>query len=499
MPLTLRPKNDILSTMISSVLAGDIVSDIAAISTVRQFLEGAASTQADLDYDLYALLQSFYITSAEGVDLDTRGLDYGLARDSGQAASDPVVFTRLTQTIDDIPLPAQQVVQATLSDGTTVLYRSLGDAVLAASGRSVSGPAPGTALTAGVNDQVSLNVDGDGVRTLTLGAQSTATAIAAAIQAAVRALAALNPSHQPAYTTFRADYSVTMPGVYTLRSGTAGPSSSVVVSATTGSTTLKLGLGAGGLESVGMDSLSVPVICDSIGVIGNVSAGQINELTTQATGIDTVSNPLAFSNGREPASDDAYRQDVRAYILGLGRGTQDSILRAVYATLGSDGQRHVFAAQALYGVGTVQVFVCDGRSVTVGAQSDTVQDVQNELDGLGSEPGGWIAGGATVGVASCSILQVPIAVTVTVGPTPNLVQAQQAIRNALYTLVFQWPIGEALSYSVVARRIDETIVEVLNVVFTLPAAFSTTPTSVVEGGIGSKIMPAEIVVTVVRA
>jgi uncharacterized phage protein gp47/JayE len=499
MPLTLRAKNEILSTMINSVLSGDIVSDIAAISTVRQFLEGAASTQADLDYDLYALLQSFYITSAEGVDLDTRGLDMGLARDSGQAASDPVVFTRLTQTIDDVPLPAPQVVQATLSDGTTVLYRSLGDAVLAASGRSVSGPAPATSLTAGANDQVSLNLDGDGVRTFTLGTQLTGTAIAAAIQAAVRALAAIGPSHQDAYTTFRCDYSLTTPGVYTLRSGTAGPTSSVVVSATAGSTALKLGLAAGGLEAVGMDSISIPVLCDRIGVIGNVSAGQINELTTQATGIDTVSNPLAFSNGREPASDDAYRQDVRAYILGLGRGTQDSILRAVYATLGSDGQRHVFAAQALYGVGTVQVFVCDGRSVTVGAQGDVISDVQNELDGLGSEPGGWIPGGATVGVAACPILTVDVDVLVALGPTPNLVQAQQALRNAVYALLYNWPVGQSLSYAVLTRRIDDTVAEMLGVNYTMPAAFSTSPTSDIVVSIGTKIMPGSISIEVQRA
>src|SRR4029077_15949730 len=485
MPLTLRAKNEILSTMISSVLSGDIVSDIAPISSARQFLEGAASTQADLDYDLYALVRSFLITTAKGIDLDQRGLDYGLARDSGQAASDPVVFTRLTQTIEDLPLPAPQVVQATLSDGTTVLYRSLGDAVLASSGRSVSGPAPATAITAGGNDQVSLNLDGDGVRTVLLGTQLTGTAIAAALQAAVRALAAIGPSHQNAYTTFRCDYSTTTPGAYTLRSGTAGPPSSVVVSATPGSTALKLGLAAGGLEAVGMDSISIPVLCDRIGVIGNVSAGQINELTTQATGIDTVSNPLAFSNGREPASDDAYRQDVRAYILGLGRGTQDSILRAVYATLGSDGQRHVFAAQALYGVGSVQVFVCDGRSVTVGAQSDVISDVQNELDGLGSEPGGWIAGGTMAGVAACPILTVDVDVLVILGPTPNLVQAQQALQNAVYGLFYNWHVGQGLSYAMLTRRIDDTVAEMLGVNYTMPAAFSTNPTSDIVVGIGT--------------
>src|SRR6516162_2609172 len=254
MPLTLRPKQQILDAIISSILAGNVVSDINPISYNRQLCEGVAATQADLDYDLYTLLQGFYITSAEGFDLDVRGNDYGLARDPGQQASDTVTFYKETLTIDDIPLPAPQVVQAILADGTAVLYRSVGNLVLEASGRSVSGQAPATSLTGGVNDHLTVNVDNDGLRTVALGTQTTGASIAAAIQAAVIALTAINASKQQAYNAFRCDYALTTPGAYTLRSGLAGPTSSVQVAVSgtaDASVALKLGVPQGGQERVG--------------------------------------------------------------------------------------------------------------------------------------------------------------------------------------------------------------------------------------------------------
>jgi uncharacterized phage protein gp47/JayE len=502
MPLTIRPKEQLLEVIISHLLAGDVITDIGRNSVIRHICEGVASTQADLEYDLYNLQKTFYLTTAEGVDLDIRGRDHGLTRDAGQAASDPVTFYALPTYLEDIPIPAQFVVQATLADGTEVLYRTLGDQRLTPSGRSISGPAPATTLAGGTNDQLALNLDGDGVRTVALGTQTTAVGIASALQAAVRALTAFNASRQSAYNNFRCDYSATTPGAYTLRSGTPGPTSSCVVTpaaSADASVPLKLGLAHGGQEQAGMASLAVPVICDVIGVLGNVGAGQINQLGSGQAGIDHVANALMFSNGREPASDDAYRQDIRSYLRALGKGTRDALERAVAHTISTDGQQHVMSSQVVYGASTIQVFVCDGRSLTVGAQSDVIQAVQDELDGLGQEPGGWEPSGNVAGVAAAVVLAVPVAVTVLVGPTPDLVSAQQALRNAIYQMLYSWPVGASLSYSQLTVKINETAQEVIDNAFTQPVAFSTTPPRLVGGGLGQKIMPGTIAVQVGRA
>jgi uncharacterized phage protein gp47/JayE len=502
MPLTIRPKEQLLEVIISHLLAGDVITDIGRLSVIRQLCEGVASTQADLEYDLYNLQKTFYLTTAEGVDLDIRGRDHGLTRDAGQAASDPVTFSALPTYVDDIPIPDQFVVQATLADGTDILYRTLGDQRLLPSGRSVSGVAPSTTLTGGTNDRVALILDGDSLRTIVLGTQTTAVGIASALQAAVRALTASSPSLQSAYNNFRCDYSVTTPGVYTLRSGTSGPTSSCVVMPATSadaSVPLKLGLAHGGQEQAGMTSLAVPVICDQVGVLGNVGAGQINQMGSTPAGIDQVANPLMFSNGREPASDDAYRQDIRAYLRALGKGTKDAIEWAVAHTVSPDGQQHVMSSQVVYGASTIQVFVCDGRSLTVGAQSDVIQAVQDELDGLGQEPGGFEPSGNVAGVAAATVLTVPIAVTVLLGPTPDLVVAQQEFQSALYQMLYSWPVGASLSYSQLTVKINETVVEVIDNAFTQPVAFSSNPPILVGGAIGQKIMPGTITVTVMRA
>jgi hypothetical protein len=502
LPLTLRPKSTLLDTILSGILAGNTVSDISQISVIRQLCEGVAATQADLDYDLYTLLQGWYMTSAEGADLDLRILDYGLARDVGQAATDPVLYARTSLWVDDIPLRAPQVAQALLADGTPVLYRSLGDVILMPSGRSVSGPGPGTTLTTGVNDGLAVNLDGDGVRQVALGTQPSATAIAAAIQAAVRALTPLNLAHQPAYDGFRCDYSTTTAGAYTLRSGTPGPLSSVVVSvaiAADASHTLKLGLTQGGLEQVGQDYARVLMRCDTIGTIGNVGAGQINQQVNPVPGIAAIANELMFTNGVNPASDDAHRQDGRSYIHSLGRGTQDAIERAVAHTVSPDGVRRVMTSQVVYGVNSIQAFVCDGRSMTVGAQSDVIQAVQDELDGLGQEIGGWVPGGNVAGVASAAILTVDVSVQVTLGPTPDLPRAQDALTTVIYQLLYGSAVGQGLSYATLVSRIDATVAEMFGVTFTLPAAFSTNPPTDIGGAIGVKIMPGIINVSVVRA
>jgi uncharacterized phage protein gp47/JayE len=53
---------------------------------------------------------------------------------------------------------------------------------------------------------------------------------------------------------------------------------------------------------------------------GNVVAGAISVITSPITGIDTVNNVAAFTNGADQESDSALKKRFAAYILGLSRG-----------------------------------------------------------------------------------------------------------------------------------------------------------------------------------
>src|SRR5260370_1011965 len=92
-------------------------------------------------------------------------------------------------------------------------------------GTSVSGASPSTNPNA---DQRSfmINLDKDGPQAVTMSpTAATGIDIAAAIQAAVRGLSAINPAHQAAYAGFTCTFTTT----YNLKSGTTGTGSSVAV------------------------------------------------------------------------------------------------------------------------------------------------------------------------------------------------------------------------------------------------------------------------------
>jgi hypothetical protein len=54
----------------------------------------------------------------------------------------------------------------------------------------------------------------------------------------------------------------------------------------------------------GSDTISVPVQCESIGVIGNVPAYSINNIVTPVAFLKSVTNPNQFLTGTDPISDD---------------------------------------------------------------------------------------------------------------------------------------------------------------------------------------------------
>jgi uncharacterized phage protein gp47/JayE len=481
--------------MLDSLLAGGILTDANPTGVARQDLEGFSAGLADLSYDVWLASQTLYIGTATDTDLGRLGRNYGLARDAGQAASDLVTFTRALAWLDDLTIPAQVLVQATIADGTAVLYRTIQTVVLGPQGRSVSGIAPATLTTGGAVDRVVVNLDGDGPRTLTLGSLTGGSTIAAALQAAVRALTALTPGNQPAYAGFRCDYQTTTPGAYTLRTGTTGPGSSVVVTdagTNNAALALKLGVAHGGTEAVGQDSADVPVLCNEVGVIGNIGAGQIAQLLSPIPGVVAVANALAFSNGRERASDDAYRQDIRDWLQSLGTGTEPSLERAVYQTRGADGQRHVLSMQATYGPGLGRI------CLTVGCQESTRLDVENNLRGLGVSGRPAIPAGMSLGVVPAQVVPVDVLATVTLGPTPDLARAQQALEATLYEVLYGWPLGGPLTYAQVSTLLDRTVIEVLSLRFDAPSAFWPSGSQTLPAVVGRKYMPGRLAITCIR-
>jgi phage tail sheath protein FI len=129
----------------------------------------------------------------------------------------------------------------------------------AAAGRSKSGDAPSTNPPADKR-KFNINLNGDGATEVTIASDAaTGPDVAAAIQAAVRALTANNALKQPAYSMFTCTYQTPASPAqpfYDLSSGMVGPGSSVVVTSSmvlagSGAALLGLGKSHGGTETPG--------------------------------------------------------------------------------------------------------------------------------------------------------------------------------------------------------------------------------------------------------
>jgi uncharacterized phage protein gp47/JayE len=76
-------------------------------------------------------------------------------------------------------------------------------------------------------------------------------------------------------------------------------------------------------------AVTVPVQALTSGTVGNAAAGTVNALLTSISGVDTVSNALAFAGGSAGETDAALKLRFVLYILGLARGNHYGLASAL--------------------------------------------------------------------------------------------------------------------------------------------------------------------------
>lgn len=104
----------------------------------------------------------------------------------------------------------------------------------------------------------------------------------------------------------------------------------------------------------------VPVICSSLGTLGNVPRGAI----TEAVGLSfkaTVINNIAFSNGREADTDDDIRTRIKAYEQAKTKGTEQAIKFSCLGIIAPDELKKVQSAAVVrYADGSAALVFDDG-------------------------------------------------------------------------------------------------------------------------------------------
>ena len=210
----------------------------------------------------------------------------------------------------------------------------------------------------------------------------------------------------------------------------------------------------------GQSTVTVQVICDNAGDIGNTGAGTITVMKSTVSGIDAVTNPVAMTNGREKETEPERRVRFQQYIATLTRGTAAALCYAAKSVSIKDGNGTILERVLQVGVteppetgpaGSCDVVIYNG---TGGASQELIQAVQAAIDG-DSETGnpGYKAAGVIVTVKAATTVATPITVNIESLPGSDKSTIRTQAESIISTYFQTFTIGGPLIFHELAERI----------------------------------------------
>jgi|SRR5450830_3061 len=193
------------------------------------------------------------------------------------------------------------------------------------------------------------------------------------------------------------------------------------------------------LIAAGVASASVSVVAITPGAAANVTAGQINTLTSALPNVDTASNAAAFTNGVDAESDTALRARFVAYIASLSKATKNAVGNAILSL--QQGLSYSLTENFNY-AGAAQpgyffVVVDDGTGYPSGILLSSVYNAIDAVRALST----------TFGVFAPVVITANIAMTVTTAAGYAHVATAALVATALQNYVNALPIDADLSFS----------------------------------------------------
>ncbi len=189
----------------------------------------------------------------------------------------------------------------------------------------------------------------------------------------------------------------------------------------------------------GSTSVSVPVTAVLSGTTGNVAVGAITQFVTAVPGIDTVSNPVAFTNGVNPESDSAVRSRFVTYIASLQKGTKLAVTAAVLGV--QQGLTYnLVEFQTESGASALAYFYVVVNDGTGNPSSTLLQTIYNAIDAVK-------AAGIQFNVYGPTAVSVNIGMTVSIAAGYQFSAVQSAIETAIDQAIAALPIGGTLYWS----------------------------------------------------
>ncbi len=200
---------------------------------------------------------------------------------------------------------------------------------------------------------------------------------------------------------------------------------------------------SGYIVAAGVASITVPVTASTAGSGGNISAGQLNTLTTAITGVDTVTNAAAYTNGSDAETDAALRTRFISYILGLAKATKTSIGNAISSL--ATGITYTLVENQQYNGATDYGYFY--AVVDDGTGSPTSTFLSNVANAIESVRGFTIR----YGVFAPVVVPAAVSMTITTASGYDHATVVGTVATALQTYINSLTLGQSLPYSILAK------------------------------------------------
>lgn len=205
------------------------------------------------------------------------------------------------------------------------------------------------------------------------------------------------------------------------------------------------------------NSISVPVIAQVAGASGNVNSNQINLILSPIAYIDSVNNPLPFTNGRNAESDADFRARFIIYINSLYAGTSLAYANAIEE--GNPGIIYnVIENQSISGstqLGFVTVVIDDGSGAASPELITKVTAQINKIRALAIQ----------FGVYAVTPVNITIDATVTINPSYSSQQIQQDATNNMQLFFSELSINQDVIYGRIYQVIYDSSAGITDVTF----------------------------------
>lgn len=252
----------------------------------------------------------------------------------------------------------------------------------------------------------------------------------------VTRLSAVAASGQVTFARFTSTLQAVVPVGATVLTADGTQSYTVNLDTTNAAYNASLG---GYVLAAGIASINVTVTAVTLGIAANAVIGQISLINQPISGVDTVTNAAAFTNGVDPESDTALRARFITYIASLSKATKTAVGNAI--TTLQQGMTYSLTENQTYG-GVAQngyffVVIDDGTGVP---PSTLLSSASNAIDAIRPVT-------STFGVFAPVVVNATVAMTATIATGYDPVATKALIATALKKYINALTLGQTLTFT----------------------------------------------------